>query len=49
MEWTSPLQSCLLIWLLAEGKAPAILLGFYHILYLPYFVLVWEVEDGDHW
>ena len=23
--------------------------GFYHILYPPYFILAWQVEDGDHW
>ena len=23
--------------------------GFYHIPYPPYFVLAWDVEDGDYW
>ena len=51
MVWESPLQSNQLTWLLAVGKAPAVLGlgGFYDILYPLYFVLAWEVEDDDHW
>ena len=50
MVWESLLQSGQLTWLLAGGKALVILgVGVLSYLISPYFVLAWEVEDGDHW